>query len=228
MTAGWWWGTPEWAAYERLCGVATRRVDELAAATFWTRVIELRRPEEDLWRDVRKSYKSLIHHASRAYRVIAPLDVDEWMKRCQRLHVEQARRETRPAATWALMAEWAARGIIRLTIALPTGGFGSTAYSSGPAAGSSPAASTSPITAFCAVYEFDGHAYLGHLVSREPNVNTLLCWRAILAARARGCRTFETGWQGQATDAKGRGIEFWRRGFGGTDRPADPAQWEER
>lgn len=235
MTPGWWWGTTEWECYEIACGlpVGSRR-RELAGATWQTRVVDLDPYDgthAKLWSGIRKSYKSIIHGVERKVAISevgrdGPAEIA--MERCRLLHAEQAGRETRPKESWDLMAFWVRNGYLRLYCAdgiQVEGGPTNGAAAPGSADGSSPSPSTISLVAFAAVYEFEGHAYLGHMASRAPNVNTALCWRAMLGAKGRGIRTFETGWQGQATDEKGRNIEYWRRGMGGVDWPADPAKW---
>mgnify|MGYP001561976968 FL=1 len=62
-------------------------------------------------------------------------------------------------------------------------------------------------------------AYYFSGASIEPNVMHALQWRMIQQLKALGVETYELGWQGEATDEKGQGIEMFRRGFGGVDVP---------
>ena len=191
-----WWASPQWRAYEAAGGYPSR-VDELAAATWQTRVIDLTASEADLWRGVRKSYHALIHRVERHY------GVGVWepsgILTARALHDAEAGRETRPMATWTLMQDW-----IRQSRGLLVG-----ACHAGMPVG----------YAYFLVHE--DWAYYASAASRVPDVNHALAWLAIKTLKARGVRQLELGWQGHATDDKGRALEFFKRGFGGVDVPAN-------
>lgn len=212
----WWWSTLSWRHYEKICGISPPRAAELPTYVWQTRVIDLTLDDTQLWRDVRKSYKPLIHRAERAYQTWA---IREDLEPCRLLHARVAGRETRPKASWELMQDWVSVGTLQV-IAGGRTGFSALVNASADR-GSTRRASTTELLGFVAVYEWESHAYLGHLASCVDDLNTMLTWKAIAGAKSRGMKTFEVGWQGQATDQKGQQIEFWRRGFGGEDRPAN-------
>jgi len=185
----------------------------------------------DRWRAVRRSYKSLIHRAQRTTRLLVwdhTLPADAAVEACRRLHVEAAGRETRPRATWALMADWIHEGHGMLVLALKGG-------PSKSAAGASPAPSTTHpqsentcshfgnadiltdiLLGWAYVYTYQGWSYYGHAVNRHPDIGPAIQWTAIEALAARGDIThYELGWQQPTDDPKDQAIQFFKRGFGG-------------
>ena len=196
MSADTFWHSDAWREYERICQVPVSRVEELAAATWQTRVIDLSVSEADLWRGVRKSYKSLIHAAELDHQIReGRTGVDVGIAKA--IHELAAERETRPVESWGLMADWLAQdqaALWRIGVA-----------------------------AFVYVIRYGAWAYYASGASRQQDLNHALIWHAMLGLKARGVRWFEIGWQGQAVDEKGQNIEFFRRGFGGFDIPAQDA-----
>ncbi|MCR4375700.1 MAG: hypothetical protein NUW22_12705 [Acidobacteria bacterium] len=208
-----WWSSIHWRHYERICQVPISRVDELANASWQTRVVDLKQDKTALWRDLRKSYKALIHQAERAYdiHVCEPEDMEAF----RQLHRQEAGRETRPKASWDLMAEWVRDGHVILI-----GGSVNAAHAAGLSAGSTPAPSTT-FVGFAAFVVWQGGSYYGWAASVVPNLNHALVWRGMLETKARGAAVCEIGWQGHARDIKGQQIEYFRRGFGGRDLDAN-------
>ena len=194
-----WWATPQWREYERICGITPSRVETLAAATWQTRVVDLTQSEAHLWRGVRKSAKSLIHRAERDYAIT--LRPAEDMERFRRMHRTLAGRDTRPLASWDLMADWVRDGSLVLI-----GGAYHDRY-----------LLNNQTVAYAAFYVWGEWAYYGHAAAYQPNVAHALVWAGLLEAKRRGATVFEVGWQGQDASAKGRGIEQFRRAFGGVD-----------
>ena len=146
------------------------------------------------WRNVRKSYKSLINNTHRSYRIeksINPRDVHI----LHALHREQAGCETRPQASWDLMAAWVHTGHAYLCLCWNSAGICEGAIY---------------------VYSYKGHEYYGHAATNKDNINHALIWEAL---RTSDAHTFEMGWQGHAETIKEQHIEFFRRGFGGIDHP---------
>jgi hypothetical protein len=198
------WQTPQWKAYERAYGSPISRVDELAAADWQTHVVDLTKPEDELWRNLRRSYKALIHKVDREYKVIAscPSDSVEWFRR---MHLAVSGRRTRPDETWDLMASWVdARRLLVVASGNLTNG-------------------TEPpgFNGFAGFLIHGTWSYYGYAATTVPNVNHALVWVAMLMLKANGITELELGWQGQATDDKGKAIEFFRRGFGGRNLPAN-------
>jgi hypothetical protein len=163
-----------------------------------TRIIELHAPSEiesiHRWLNVRKSYKSLIHKFQGTHRLDKSHD-PRMVNILHDLHREQAGRETRSQTTWDLMAAWVQSGHAYLCTAFNSAGICDGAIY---------------------VYAYKDHEYYGHAATRIKDINHALIWKAISTSTAQ---TFETGWQGHARDEKGQAIEFFRRGFGGTNEP---------
>src|SRR5574341_85996 len=74
-------------------GTADRSID--------SQVIDLRRPLDDLWRDVHDGHRAEIHRGLRSCDINRSLGVDEF----QRLH-ERAHGQTRSSRTWAYNRRW--------------------------------------------------------------------------------------------------------------------------
>ena len=174
-------------------------VNLLSERLSWnTRIIELQ-PLSEIevarrWLNVRKSYKSLINNTSRTHRIEKSIDPQD-VHILHELHREQAGHETRPQASWDLMAEWVRKGYAYLCLCWNSAGICEGAIY---------------------IYSYKGHEYYGHAATSKENINHALIWEAV---RTSDANTFEMGWQGQAENKKEQDIEFFRRGFGGTDYP---------
>lgn len=163
-----------------------------------TCIIDLQKKSEiesiHRWRNVRKSYKSLIHNAQSSYRIEMSLDPRD-VGVLHALHTQLARRETRPQQTWDLMAAWVQTGQAYICTAF---------NSAGVCAGA------------IYVYSYKDREYYGHAATTVDNLNHALVWEAI---RTSDAYEFEMGWQGHAANKKEANIEFFRRGFGGSNHP---------
>jgi hypothetical protein len=190
--------------------VTESRADVLRRATWGTRVVNLRSSKDVLWRGVRRSYHALINRQKERW-VIVPCTPGD-MGAFRRLHVAAAGRETRPAASWGLMAEWVGCGHL-VVLGART-----------PAWTDPPAGATDGWVGFVGCERGGAWGYYGHSAAVVDDVTHALVWSAMLALKAQGVERFEVGWQGEATDDKGRAIEFFRRGFGGVDVPAAEAE----
>lgn len=190
------WSTPRWHEYERAYGDAPgTRAQLVREATWQTRVVDLAQGPQ--WSDVRKSYRSLIHRGTYEYRID---DAEGPRLECQQLHEAVAGRQTRPQATWDLMAEWSVRrgtiGGVWIIAADTFGTIGGYAY---------------------VVLHGQWGYYFSGVTRDYARVGAALQWYAIRWLCVSGVRWYELGWQGHAQDGKGRDIEFFKRGFGGTD-----------
>lgn len=197
------WSTPRWHEYEAAYGDEPGTRAALLASGGWsTRVLDLAPEYGYLWRGVRKSYRSLIHAAERAY------DIHAWIGRgssaqirdCQAVHLADAGRTTRPQATWDVMARWADAGEAMIV-------------------GAYEREAPGDCVGFAYFVVHGQWAYYFSAATLKKDVNAALVWTAIVALKACGVRTLEIGWQGEAADEKGQAIEFFRRGFGGSDVP---------
>lgn len=191
------WESAEWYAYEVADGDAPGTRSRLLASAPWqTQVIDLTPTERDLWRGVRKSYKSLIHKAERTSQIMAV--GPEAMPICRALHDERAGRQTRSAETWNMMARWIVNGHAVLFVS----------------------AQSSEVSAYAFFVTFCGWSYYFSAATTAPNLHHALVWHALRYLRGEQIATvLEMGWQGEATDQKGQNIEYFRRGFGGVSVP---------
>lgn len=200
------WDSETWHEYEVAYGDEPGTRSRLLASADWnTRIVDLSLSKAELWRGVRKSYRSLIHAAecnqeltwdtvNGGYSHVAA-------RVCRPVHLESAGRETRPLATWEMMDRWVRNG------------HGFIAYVGG----------RDRIVGYVYVVVDSKWSYYFSGASLARNVNHALIWTAMKALKARGVTTLEMGWQGEATDAKGKLIEFFKTGFGGYDIPAKEA-----
>lgn len=164
-----------------------------------SRVADLTRPESELHARLRRSYRSLVNGGLRRMAFSwAPEDVEA----CRKLHFRASGRETRPRRTWELMRAWAADGHGVPVLASLAG---------------RPVAFAYFVTDKLAAYYASG-------ASLEPDLQHAVLWKAILLLKKVGYRTLELGWQGQAADAKGRGVERFKAGFPGEDVPVAVAE----
>jgi hypothetical protein len=196
-----WWASPDWRAYEATCGLRPEagRLAVLADASWRTRVVDLRPDEATLWRGLRRSYRALIQDAESAWHldICEAAAIDDFRE----MHTRVAGRTTRPLESWRLMRHWVKTGALVLVGARQRQVLRHVGF---------------------AGFERDGAwAYYGHAATEVDDVGAALIWTAMKYLKAVGVTRLELGWQGEATTTKGRGIEFFRRGFGGVDVPAD-------
>ena len=202
------WDTDAWHAYEIAYGDEPGTRSRLLAAADWrTRVVDLSLSEADLWRGVRKSYRSLIRRAEREQTIHVWDEHAErpglWVREFQLSHRLVSGRSTRPMATWQIMAEWLRDG-------------------HGLMVGMGPREELE-WSAFAYAVRHGAWAYYFSGVVQQDNLSHAAIWTMMLALKVRGVRWFELGWQGEAQDEKGKHIEFFKRGFGGVDMPAREA-----
>lgn len=158
---------------------------------FWTRVIDLRREDAELWREMRRSYHSLIHGGERRYTVGRADGLDE----LRALYDATPTLPQIPAMGWPRLRALHNAQILRTYVArsnetgLPVGAV--------------------------AVYAWKRWSYYGHGRSLEPNVNHLLHWYVMRALR-EDVDHYEIGWEARPEDdAKAQAIAFHKAGFGG-------------
>jgi hypothetical protein len=167
--------------------------------------VDLRPPVGVLWAGLRKSYRQDVEkvRATHLFGACSSLD----MPRFKAMHTRQAGKQTRPDASWDLMAGWVDAGLLVLV------------------AGWTPRGCEPE--GFAAFERWGQWAYYGHAATDVPKLGHGLVWQGMLELKARGVERLELGWQGEAADGKGQGIEFFRRGFGGVDVPAreGEGQW---
>ena len=163
------------------------------------RVIDLAYDEATLWRDVRKSYKALIHRGEERF-TVSVADASECgrhFESYERLH-RLVYAEPRPEATYRLQHGWLHDGYALVVLALPLGR---------EAVGAT----------YWIVYK--GSAYYASGAYAEDNIAHAVVWRSILALKARGIRSAVMGWRGLERTDKERGVTHFKCGFGAADVP---------
>ncbi len=208
------WESDLFHTYEVAYGDAPgTRTGLLASADWQTQVIDLTGSEAELWRGVRRSYKALIHRIERSYVIDAAGSIYSAMK----IHDQEAGRQTRPTATWAIQGEWLRDGHALLTSAGIRGLVDMTmAHDQWPRF---EPLGLIDMRGYAYFTVWDGHAYYFSGASLDPNISHALIWTAMKALKARGVQTLELGWLTGDTE-KDRGIAKFKRGFGGMAIPA--------
>jgi hypothetical protein len=131
-----------------------------------TYVVNLRGTDATLWKQVRKSYKSLIHKAEQDYDILAV--TARWGVEVARgIHLVESGRETRPAATWSLMADWCEHGHAFVVLA----------------------ARDRTSVGYAYVIRFKDWAYYASGASTVHNVAHALQWHAITTCKSGGLVT---------------------------------------
>jgi hypothetical protein len=159
-----------------------------------TRVIDL--SVDDLWSSIRKSYRHIITDSSSKV-VVSEEHSDQTWELCQQMHTHASGRETRPSESWRHQERFVDAGDASWFIAREYG--------------------TDQLLGFTYVIHWKAWAYYASAATLRPNVSHPLQWAIIKRLKERGVRYYEIGQQGQDGSKKGKGIEFFRRGFGGTD-----------
>lgn len=172
----------------------------------------------ELWKGIRKSYKSLIHAAERKYLIVTG-GAELWSD-YERCHKKMATRP-RPQATYDHQREWTAHNRARVVVAYgsgglinPTVGFRFLTPSQpqdGIMGGSSPLTSTRPVIATALAFVYKQRAYYASAASTERNVQHACQWAMMCDLSCYDVHTYEVGWVDRTHD----GIEFFKQGFGG-------------
>jgi len=162
----------------------------------WTQIIDLAQSEQQLWHDVRKSYRPLINKQRREMGTsdftTESLTIDIAIRDMKELHKTQAGKVTRSDATWAMMGDWLKQKnaccvmVHRDTTCI---GF-----------------------AYAIIYKDCAYYASG---ATDGTCGHVIQWQLIVELKRLGVTKYEIGWQEEATDMKGLNIEFFKRGFGG-------------
>lgn len=161
-----------------------------------SRIVDLTRDQTKLWADLRSSYHSLIHRAEERLDFHGgyqePWRFAEYAALHRQLH------GGRSDETYALQAEWLTTrdAVVYTAWSKRTGSVVGAAYFN--------------------VYKRG--AYYGSAAYGEPDIACALIWHAMKDLKRHGIAKLEMGWQGHATDTKGKGVELFKRGFGGCDQ----------
>ncbi|KAB2928675.1 MAG: hypothetical protein F9K30_00535 [Dechloromonas sp.] len=174
-------------------------------------LIDLRRDDSELWRDVRRSYRSLINGGRKNLRLefVEALSED-WAKMdaFRELHIRVAGRETRSIESWRSQYRWVTEGNAFLLLGwmdeeLVTAGMFTF--------------TSSMCTYFSSASRRD--------LFEKPMFHTLM-WHAMLRAKALGCRWFDVNEKYffnnpvvACEDEKLMSISDFKMGFGGQLKP---------
>jgi hypothetical protein len=164
---------------------------------YYTQIIDLTKSEAELKHDLRKSYKSLVnkHHTISVMRDIEPL---------RKLHVKCHGRETRSKDTWFVQQKmiWAKEVFCLLQARFPN----------------LRRPDLTEVECGGLFYYNENICYYGVGCSLEGVGSHALIWRAILHAKALGCKEFDMGQQVFGGDEKLVNISKFKKGFGGQTR----------
>lgn len=173
-----------------------------------TLVVDLGREESEIWKDVRKSYRSLIHRAEREYDidVYSGNGVDDdkasWrMQKAKATHAEAAGRVTRSDETWNHQRDWLRDGRAILVSASKAG----------------------EMRGFVYVVRYKDWAYYFSAAALDESLQHALVWQAICVLRCDGAtKSLELGHDlGANATEKDKQINFFLSGFGGTPLPVE-------
>jgi hypothetical protein len=185
-------------------GQAPQGISMHSVATY---VVDLKASEQDIWKHIRKSYKSLIHKAEKDYHLaVYGASVATWAVECaHRLHVACAGGEMRAPLTWTLMTDWVANGSAVVAIASPS-------------ANQSPEnQSPQQPVGYAYAIRYKRWAYYASGGSLVNDVQHGLQWELIKALRADGRTAYELGYgAGLRASEKDKGIAHFKAGFGAT------------
>ena len=159
-----------------------------------TRIINLQKEQDQLWHDMRKSYRHLIRDSKLN---IGTETHSEARKICQDLHQRAAGGKTRPTDSWIYQDAWAQQNQASWFIARDPD-------------------TTQPV-GFAYVIRDKRYAYYASAASLTPNVSHAIQWAVIKHLKGLGVTYYEMGHQGVGVTKKESNIEFFRRGFGGED-----------
>ena len=213
MKSGWFWGTPMWEEYRRHYWSWTTRPEEYKSSPLaddddliegyrsasWTmeqhqtQVIDL---ANLTWRDVRKSYHSLIHRAAEDFAIEEMLPGA--MLTYQSLHGAANGGAVRPDQTFEIQEQWLKDGYGLL--------IGAHNYK------------TVGFAAFAYWITYQNCAYYASGPSVQPNVQHAVLWHSLVLLKARGFRLAELGQIDGATE-KEKNIGIFKQGFGGKAMP---------
>ena len=177
----------------------------------------------DLWDGIRKSYRSVIRRGEREYLILSN-DEGLW-KSYEDCHRSFGSRE-RPALTYVYQREWVKNHVGYIVAAFSKGGSNGdgrsvvASPSLGFVDGSRPSPSAGSVCRGASLsFVYKNHAYYASGPSLVGDLQHCLQWKTLTDLRSMGVRSYEMGWVNHMPDQKG--IEFFKRGFGGVLRRVD-------
>lgn len=160
------------------------------AVGWQSRIVRLKPDEPDPLNAARPSYRALARQAFRRYAV---REVSQMADGVNGLRIADGRPAFHPCWEW-----WLQRGWAHCWLAT---------------AGSEPIGYM-----YCHVYKQTAYYSSGIYRRRRGEAHAMMAI-ALRRLRQLGITTVELGWQGHAQTERERGIEFFKRGWGGTDEP---------
>jgi hypothetical protein len=195
-----------------------------------TCIIDLRnKAVSDLWQGIRKSYRVVIRRGERDYviksnRNIWTMDSKLW-ESYEQCHRTFGSRE-RSNLTYSYQKDWVDAGVGYIVAGYSKEGSdkdGPSVVASpvfGSADGSSPSSLASSICSGASLsFNYKNYAYYASGPSLVRDLQHCLQWKALIGLRSLGVDFYEMGWVNHAPNQKG--IEFFKRGFGGSLRRVD-------
>lgn len=175
--------------------VSGDRYFHIEGMSWKSRVVCLSGTVEEMWRGVRKSYRSLIRKHEDLVVTDGQLELFDEYAATHALRYGNPR----PKETYDLQREWvkSGNGIVV--------GMASTTKRGARCDG----------FAYWIVYK--NRAYYASGVYEVPNVAHACIWQSLIHLKEIGVEFAELGWQGHARNEKEASIEFFKTGFGGED-----------
>ncbi len=176
------------------------------AVPFFRQLIDLSAPEDELFRQIRKSYKSLVNWGSKnlSLRIIDKETITlEDIERFRLLHFRAAGRETRSKHTWYMQYEMVCHDEAFVIVGELHGEL-----------------VTAGLFSYSPQYCYYGVSASKREMFNKPLSHSLI-WSAMLYAKDKGCNLFEMGnlsypRQGDAVPSKKEmDISTFKQGFGG-------------
>jgi|TARA_R110002020_G_scaffold166144_9_gene354002 hypothetical protein len=208
---------------EELVDALIRRISSNGFNAFrtgwWTSVVDVDRPEKERWKNIRKSYKSVINKANKTYDIEWSDDFNSY----QKLHRDATNNCRGNFLTYIHQKRWMDAGFGKIVTAKERG-VGNAGESVTPAplqrvtAGASPASST---IASAYVIQYKDRAYYASGPSIRENVQAACLWEAMQVVRVP---QFEVGWMAEPDGSAN--VEFFKKGFGGRMEPVLVVQTE--
>ena len=166
------------------------------------RVINLLDSEAMLWRDVRKSYKALIHRGEREVKILTSFDNVYAFRQYEALH-RDIYSHPRPDATYQMQRAWVTAQRAYVIVAEDVYG-----HTVGAALW----------------YVWKDSAYYASGAYAEDDIAHAVVWRSLLALKARGVTSVVMAWRGLERTEKERNVTYFKIGFGGADVPVAVAE----
>ncbi len=170
------------------------------AEPYFHQVIDLWPTQDNLWHDVRKSYKSLINNDIN--RVMLCKNQGQWAE-YMRLHAKLAGRQTRTKASWQVQWDMIEQGEA----------FATMMYAENKRPGDEDGLIAGALFMCNATWVY----YASGKSVDQANSHALI-WKGVEVAKQRGCHWLDVGQQTYWGDPKMVNISHFKKGMGGTTK----------